>query len=894
MRRSNSIRPSTSRSQNLLANTTVTNSTDDVTAYLDESSANINEIVQSRTTIGERDREIAKLKDHITTLTQVVNSRPPLEQVQALQKEYQNLELILQGTQRENERCMAELEKSKRREKTMEAELAKVYGDDWANHLGMATSSPSISRALPITANVRQSPPPQETNDGPSNAAINEHLEAVRMLVLGMDAKLAEREVRIGKEMARAEEEGQRAASARKKITAKVEPCLIHTPIQSRPSSRAASPLVTPTPAPIRLKAKVTTTLKPTGPNAAGKRTPASSSVGRSTRPVSTMGTPSKARPTTPAQLRPSPRINSPELATRTRPTVKATSTPKSVPSRRTQPTPNGNKSPVRAPPLAPPARSPLFKVSSPTAHRRVASASASSSVVSSGEGDLARARHKVPSSLSSINLTCIVSAPASPPTTYPALPPLPTLNLNPSDPHDSSPEPTDLSAPPSAVPSELVEEPKRVIVSAPVTPVHVQPRPVDQPVPTRPRTSSVTIVDGDTRPTLDDPVKDSPGIRIKAKLTATTPPTNPSARTIPHIRPEQLVVPRQRSGSISAGSSFSGLATSTLSRASSVRVTSASRILSPPLSRPGLVLPGAHIFIPPPAIRSPPVSNLSSTSSNTFSSGSDSSAPATSIGRTRAPIEPGLGSKLGHVPAGVDEHGVDRDDSGIDMFEVDAEREEARSNRKMADLEISNKSLLAINASLEATKSRQVKEINALRRRLRESRLVLPHSAYLALEQEDPLETRPNFEEEEEDSEENDVTQGQIQVDATFNRVRGLLDQLIMDAKTALEAKPPVPRYVDEEARKPIRVLDVDELEQYAETESKATETEPETETETETETDLAESIDEDSPSAIAEKAALVTPKHRSSFSVGVGVGVGIFSGWGAGGGGVVGGASR
>ncbi|KDN43182.1 hypothetical protein RSAG8_06335, partial [Rhizoctonia solani AG-8 WAC10335] len=226
MRRSNSIRPSTSRSQTLLANATVTSSTDDVTAYLDESSANINDIVQSRTAIGERDREIAKLKDHIATLTQVVNSRPPLEQVQALQKEYQNLELILQGTQRENERCMAELEKSKRREKTMEAELAKVYGEEWTTRLGMPTSSPSISRALPVsagvTANIRQSPPPpkqsEETSDGPSNAAINEHLEAVRMLVLGMDAKLAEREAQISKEMARAEEEAQRAASARKKV----------------------------------------------------------------------------------------------------------------------------------------------------------------------------------------------------------------------------------------------------------------------------------------------------------------------------------------------------------------------------------------------------------------------------------------------------------------------------------------------------------------------------------------------------------------------------------------------------------------------------------------------------------------------------------------------------
>ena len=37
--------------------------------------------------------------------------RPPLEKVQELKKEYTNLEIILQGTQRENERCMTELER---------------------------------------------------------------------------------------------------------------------------------------------------------------------------------------------------------------------------------------------------------------------------------------------------------------------------------------------------------------------------------------------------------------------------------------------------------------------------------------------------------------------------------------------------------------------------------------------------------------------------------------------------------------------------------------------------------------------------------------------------------------------------------------------------------------
>ncbi|GFZ50288.1 hypothetical protein JCM24511_08044 [Saitozyma sp. JCM 24511] len=47
---------------------------------------------------------------------------------------------------------------------------------------------------------------------------------------------------------------------------------------------------------------------------------------------------------------------------------------------------------------------------------------------------------------------------------------------------------------------------------------------------------------------------------------------------------------------------------------------------------------------------------------------------------------------------------------------------EEAKVNRKVADLEISNASLLAINRSLEATKAKQRSEILKLRRALRES----------------------------------------------------------------------------------------------------------------------------------------------------------------------------
>ncbi|WRT63610.1 uncharacterized protein IL334_000533 [Kwoniella shivajii] len=59
--------------------------------------------------------------------------------------------------------------------------------------------------------------------------------------------------------------------------------------------------------------------------------------------------------------------------------------------------------------------------------------------------------------------------------------------------------------------------------------------------------------------------------------------------------------------------------------------------------------------------------------------------------------------------------------DQDVDVvLEYDAE--EAKINRKAADLEISNASLLAINKTLEATKSKQRSEILKLRRMLRES----------------------------------------------------------------------------------------------------------------------------------------------------------------------------
>lgn len=52
-----------------------------------------------------------KLQTQIQILQAQLAQRPPLETIQELEKEYKNLDLLLQGTQRENERCMAELDR---------------------------------------------------------------------------------------------------------------------------------------------------------------------------------------------------------------------------------------------------------------------------------------------------------------------------------------------------------------------------------------------------------------------------------------------------------------------------------------------------------------------------------------------------------------------------------------------------------------------------------------------------------------------------------------------------------------------------------------------------------------------------------------------------------------
>jgi len=100
----------------------------------------------------------------------------------------------------------------------------------------------------------------------------------------------------------------------------------------------------------------------------------------------------------------------------------------------------------------------------------------------------------------------------------------------------------------------------------------------------------------------------------------------------------------------------------------------------------------------------------------------------------------------------------------------------------------------MVINASLEAAKHRQAKEIRDLRRRLRESRLILPPKAYRLVTSGQAVNTSLDGEDDD-DEDECEDEDGDTDVDKIndegFKRCRNLLEALLEDGRRALTAKP-------------------------------------------------------------------------------------------------------
>ncbi|KAJ8472318.1 hypothetical protein ONZ45_g16690 [Pleurotus djamor] len=137
---------------------------------------------------------------------------------------------------------------------------------------------------------------------------------------------------------------------------------------------------------------------------------------------------------------------------------------------------------------------------------------------------------------------------------------------------------------------------------------------------------------------------------------------------------------------------------------------------------------------------------------------------------------------------SGDSDHALDDDEDGYN--DERQARARAKSDRKIEDLEISNRSLLAINASLEATKHKQAKEIRELRRKLRESRLILPPQAYRAVKSSyGPDDEPPDDEDDDDDDSEPEDS------DVVYKRIKSLIDDLLRSGKQALESKTEPPK---------------------------------------------------------------------------------------------------
>ncbi|KAF7342167.1 hypothetical protein MVEN_01804500 [Mycena venus] len=193
----------------------------------------------------ERDREVDRLQTQVEALQAQLAQRPPLETIQRLEKEYKSLDLLLDGTQRENERCMSEIERGKAREKMLERELAKLAGENWQSALDIAPASvPTMtgrstmlhqrSNTLgtmpsPVLSHAQAAATPSAREEPPNSAqrqqlqidhqqATLAHIEQVRMLIMGMEQRLQTREEKLVKSVERAESEGRRFEELRSEI----------------------------------------------------------------------------------------------------------------------------------------------------------------------------------------------------------------------------------------------------------------------------------------------------------------------------------------------------------------------------------------------------------------------------------------------------------------------------------------------------------------------------------------------------------------------------------------------------------------------------------------------------------------------------------------------------
>ncbi|KAJ2616257.1 hypothetical protein H4S08_000886 [Coemansia sp. RSA 1365] len=136
-------------------------------------------------------------------------------------------------------------------------------------------------------------------------------------------------------------------------------------------------------------------------------------------------------------------------------------------------------------------------------------------------------------------------------------------------------------------------------------------------------------------------------------------------------------------------------------------------------------------------------------------------------------PGAPELSMTRENIRSALSNHSIDssrsRSNSALQPTEDSMEAAEARVSRKIQDLEISNKSLMAVNTQLESRLKTQREQINELKKQLQ---LKVPFAADVSMDGEVS----------------DEALRSALKEDKVFERLISNLEHLIQDAKSALE----------------------------------------------------------------------------------------------------------
>ncbi|CAL1694765.1 unnamed protein product [Somion occarium] len=131
-----------------------------------------------------------------------------MEEYQALRKENKSNEILLQGTQKENIKCMSDMNRMNTQLQKYERQLEHLAGPNWRINLDLPNMTSSHEHTAVDDSQL----------DPASPEAAMAQVEKVRLLIIGMEERLQMREEKLLQNIKKAEAEGTKFEELRKHV----------------------------------------------------------------------------------------------------------------------------------------------------------------------------------------------------------------------------------------------------------------------------------------------------------------------------------------------------------------------------------------------------------------------------------------------------------------------------------------------------------------------------------------------------------------------------------------------------------------------------------------------------------------------------------------------------